>query len=77
MNGEKHTACVQLPEEVWQRLKETADRKGITISDVIRNAVNTYLFIGFDNPPKVDIDMTERLIIFLFEMLKATYGDRK
>ena len=77
MSEEKHTTCVQLPEAIWQRLKETADRKGVSISDVIRDAVNTYLFIGFDNPPKTDIDMTERLVVFLFELLKATCGGRK
>jgi predicted DNA-binding ribbon-helix-helix protein len=77
VSEEKHTTCVQLPEAVWQRLKETADRKGVSISDVIRSAVDTYLFIGFDSPPKTDIDMTERLVVFLFEMLKAAYGDRK
>ena len=77
MNKTWHHACVQVQEDVWQRLKETADRKGVSISDVIRDAIDTYLFIGFDNPPKTDIDMTERLVVFLFELLKATCGGRK
>lgn len=77
MNEERHTTCVQLEEDTWQRLKETAERKGVSISDVVRDAINAYFFIGFNSPPKTDIDMTERLVVFLFELLKATCGDRK
>jgi len=36
VNEEKHTTCVQLSESVWQTLKEIADRKGVTVSDVLR-----------------------------------------
>ena len=77
MNKTWHHACVQVQEDVWQALKETADRKGVSISDVVRDAINAYLFIGFNDPPKADIDMVERLVVFLFELLKATYGERK
>jgi len=77
VNKTWHHACVQVQEDVWQALKETADRKGVSISDVVRDAINAYLFIGFNDPPKADIDMVERLVVFLFELLKATYGDRK
>jgi len=47
------------------------------VSDVIRDAINAYFFVGFNDPPKADIDMVERLVVFLFELLKATCGDRK
>ena len=77
MNKTWHHACVQVQEDVWQALKETADRKGVSISDVVRDAINAYLFIGFNDPPKADIDMVERLVVFLFELLKATCGERK
>ena len=77
MNKTWHHACVQVQEDVWQALKETADRKGVSVSDVIRDAINAYLFVGFNDPPKADIDMVERLVVFLFELLKATCGDRK
>jgi len=77
VNKTWHHACVQVQEDVWQALKETADRKGVSISDVVRDAINAYLFIGFNDPPKADIDMVERLVVFLFELLKATYGERK
>ena len=77
MSEEKHTTCVQVQEDVWQARKETADRKGVSVSDVIRDAINAYFFVGFNDPPKADIDMVERLVVFLFELLKATCGDRK
>jgi hypothetical protein len=77
VNKTWHHACVQVQEDVWQALKETADRKGVSVSDVIRDAINAYLFIGFNDPPKADIDMVERLVVFLFELLKATCGERK
>ena len=77
MNKTWHHACVQVQEDVWQALKETADRKGVSVSDVIRDAINAYLFVGFNDPPKADIDMVERLVVFLFELLKATCGERK
>jgi len=77
VNKTWHHACVQVQEDVWQALKETADRKGVSVSDVIRDAINAYLFVGFNDPPKADIDMVERLVVFLFELLKATCGERK
>ena len=77
MNRTWHHACVQVQEDIWQALKETADRKGVSVSDVIRDAINAYLFVGFNDPPKADIDMVERLVVFLFELLKATCGGRK
>jgi hypothetical protein len=77
VNKSWHHACVQVQEDVWQALKETADRKGVSVSDVIRDAISAYFFVGFNDPPKADIDMVERLVVFLFELLKATYGERK
>jgi predicted transcriptional regulator len=77
VSEERHMTCVKLPEETRQALKETADRKGVSVSDVIRDAINAYLFVGFNDPPKADIDMVERLVVFLFELLKATCGGRK
>jgi len=74
VNEEKHTTCVQLPQEVWQTLKETADRKGVTVSDVLRDIIGTYLFILQTAPPKTDIDALERMVIIAFEMAKASYG---
>ena len=35
MSEERHTTCVQVQEDVWHALKETADRKGVSVSDVI------------------------------------------
>jgi hypothetical protein len=77
VSEEKHTTCVQLPEATWQSLKEIADRKGITVSDVIRGVIDTYIFIAKVTPPRTDIDMLERMVIVAFEMVKASYGDRK
>ncbi len=72
MSEERHTTCVQLPEATWQALKEIADRKGITVSDVIRNVIDTYIFIAKITPPRTDIDALERMVIVAFEMLKAS-----
>ena len=72
MSEEKHTTCVQLPEATWQALKEIADRKGITISDVIRNIINIYIYVLQTTPPKTDIDALERMVIMAFEMVKAS-----
>jgi len=77
MSEEKHTTCVQLPESVWQTLKDIADRKGVTVSDVIRSVIDTHIFIAKVTPPKTDIDMLERMVILAFEMVKASCGDRK
>jgi predicted DNA-binding ribbon-helix-helix protein len=77
VSEERHTTCVQLPEATWQALKEIADRKGVTVSDVIRDAIDTKIFIDKVTPPKTDIDALERMIIVAFEMVKASYGDRK
>jgi predicted DNA-binding ribbon-helix-helix protein len=72
VSEERHTTCVQLPEATWQALKEIADRKGITVSDVIRNVIDTYIFIAKITPPRTDIDALERMVIVAFEMLKAS-----
>ena len=72
MSEEKHTTCVQLPEATWQSLKEIADKKGITVSDVIRSVIDTYIFIAKVTPPRTDIDMLERMVIVAFEMVKAS-----
>jgi len=77
VSEEKHTACVQLPETVWQTLKETADRKGVTVSDLLRDIINIYIFLLKVTPPKTDIDALERLVIIAFEMAKASYGGGK
>jgi len=77
VSEEKHTTCVQLSESVWQTLKEIADRKGVTVSDVIRSVIDTYIFIAKVTPPRTDIDMLERMVIMAFEIVKASYGDRK
>jgi len=72
VSEEKHTTCVQLPESVWQTLKEIADRKGVTVSDILRSIIDTYIFIAKVTPPKTDIDMLERMVIIAFEMVKAS-----
>jgi len=74
VNEEKHTTCVQLPQEVWQALKETADKKGVTVSDLLRDIINIYIFLIKITPPKTDIDALERMIIIAFEMAKASIG---
>jgi len=74
VNEEKHTTCVQLPQEVWQALKEIADKKGVTVSDLLRDIINTHIFILKTTPPKTDIDALERLVIIAFEMAKASRG---
>jgi predicted DNA-binding ribbon-helix-helix protein len=77
VSEERHTTCVQLPEATWQALKEIADRKGVTVSDVLRSITDMYIFIAKITPPRTDIDVLERMIIVAFEMVKASYGDRK
>jgi hypothetical protein len=77
VSEEKHTTCVQLSEATWQTLKDIADRKGVTVSDVIRNIIDIYIFIAKVTPPKTDIDMLERMVILAFEMVKASCGGRK
>jgi len=77
VSEEKHTTCVQLPESVWQALKEVADRKGTSMADVLRSIIDLYLFIVKTAPSKADIDMLERMVIMAFEIVKASCGDRK
>jgi hypothetical protein len=77
VNEERHMTCVQLPEETRQALKEIADRKGVTVSDVLRSMIDLYIFIAKATPSKTDIDMLERMVILAFEIVKASYGDRK
>jgi predicted DNA-binding ribbon-helix-helix protein len=77
VSEERHTTCVQLPEATWQALKDIADRKGVTVSDVLRSIIDTYIFIVKTAPSKADIDALERMVIMAFEMVKASCGDRK
>ena len=77
MSEEKHTTCVQLPESVWQVLKDIADRKGTSIADVLRCIIDLYIFIVKVASPETDIDMLERMVIMAFEIVKASCGDRK
>ena len=77
MSEEKHMTCVQLAEKTWQSLKEIADKKGVTVSDVLRSITDMYTFIAKVTPPKTDIDALERMVIIAFEMVKASCGDRK
>ena len=72
MSEEKHTTCVQLPESVWQTLKDIADKEGTSIADVLRNIIDIYIFIAKAASPKTDIDMLERMVIVAFEMVKAS-----
>jgi hypothetical protein len=76
VNKTWHHACVQVQEDVWQALKETADRKGVSVSDVIRDAINAYFFVGF-NDRQGRYRYGREACRILFELLKATYGDRK
>jgi len=72
VSEEKHTTCVQLPESVWQTLKDIADKEGTSIADVLRNIIDIYIFIAKAASPKTDIDMLERMVIIAFEMVKAS-----
>jgi len=63
VSEEKHTTCVQLPESVWQTLKDIADKEGTSIADVLRNIIDIYIFIAKAASPKTDIDMLERMVI--------------
>jgi len=73
VSEEKHTTCVQLPESVWQTLKDIADKEGTSIADVLRNIIDIYIFIVKAASPETDIDMLERMVIVAFEMVKASY----
>ena len=77
MSEEKHTTCVQLPESVWQVLKDIADKKGTSMADVLRSIIDLYIFIVKAAPSNADIDMLERMVIMAFEIVKASCGDRK
>jgi len=77
VSDERHMTCVQLPEETRQALKEIADRKGVTVSDILRSIIDIYIFIVKVTPPKTDIDMLERMVIMAFEIVKASCGGRK
>jgi len=72
VSEEKHTTCVQLPESVWQTLKDIADKEGTSIADVLRNIIDIYIFIVKAASPETDIDMLERMVILAFEMVKAS-----
>jgi len=77
VSEEKHTTCVQLPESVWQTLKDIADKEGTSIADVLRNIIDIYIFIVKAASPEMDIDMLERMVIVAFEMVKVSCGGRK
>jgi len=77
VSEEKHTTCVQLPESVWQTLKDIADKEGTSIADVLRNIIDIYIFIVKAASPETDIDMLERMVIVAFEMVKVSCGGRK
>jgi len=73
----KYNVSASVSEETLRMLENTAVEKGTSIEDVINDALNAYFFLGLNRPPKTDVDMTERLVVFLLELLKATCGDRK
>ena len=77
MSEERRITCVQLPEATWQTLKEMADKKGVTMSDVLRNIIDIYIYVLQTTPPKTDIDALERMVIIAFEMAKASCGDMR
>jgi hypothetical protein len=58
-------------------LENAAVEKGTSIEDVINDALSAYFFLGLNRPPKTDVDMTERLVVFLFELLKASCEGKK
>jgi hypothetical protein len=77
VSTKKYSVSASVSEEMLKMLESTAVEKGTSIEDVINDALNAYFFLGLNRPPKTDVDMTERLVVFLFELLKATCGDRK
>ena len=77
MSTKKYSVSASVSEEMLKMLENAAVEKGTSIEDVINDALNSYFFLGLNRPPKTDVDMTERIVVFLFELLKATCGDRK
>ena len=77
MSTKKYNVSASVSEEILRMLENTAVEKGTSIEDVINDALNAYFFFGLNRPPKTDVDTTERLVVFLLELLKATCGDRK
>ena len=77
MSTKKYNISVLVSEEMLKMLESTAVEKGTSTDNVINDALNAYFFLGLNRPPKTDVDMTERLVVFLLELLKATCGDRK
>ena len=77
MSTKKYNVSASVSEETLRMLENTAVEKGTSIEDVINDALNAYFFLGLNRPPKTDVDMTERLVVFLLELLKASCGDRK
>jgi len=77
VSTKKYSVSASVSEEMLKMLESTAVEKGKSIEDVINDALNAYFFIGLNRPPKTDVDMAERLVVFLFELLKASCGERK
>ena len=77
MSTKKYNVSASVSEEMLRMLENTAVEKSTSIEDVINDALNAYFFLGLNRPPKTDIDMTERIVVFLLELLKASCGDRK
>ena len=77
MSTKKYSVSASVSEEMLKMLESTAVEKGKSIEDVINDALNAYFFIGLNRPPKTDVDMMERLVVFLFELLKASCGKGK
>jgi hypothetical protein len=77
VSTKKYSVSASVTEEMLKMLVETAAEKGTSIEDVINDALSAYFFLGLNRPPKTDIDMTERMVMFLFELLKASCEGKK
>jgi hypothetical protein len=77
VSSKKYNISASVPEEILRMLENTAVEKNTSIENVINDALNAYFFLGLNRPPKTDIDMMERLVVFLFELLKASCGGGK
>ena len=77
MSTKRYSVSASVSEEMLKMLEETAVEKGTSIDDVINDALSAYFFIGLNRPPKTDVDMMERLVVFLFELLKASCKGEK
>jgi hypothetical protein len=77
VSTKKYNISVLVSEEMLKMLENAAIEKGTSTDGIINDALNAYFYLGLNRPPKTDVDMTERMVVFLFELLKATCGDRK